>query len=480
MIEPPKYDRSQLYKDQFNGIAVDIINTARQEAEQVQQLAQDFAFQKSIEQINNIRDFLGSPENILGSELTKHGEIAEQVEVGIRNARSVLYGEEMKATFDGVGRTAPMDYLLDGVEIQSKFINGVNNNLNHVLEHMDKYQNFGRDGSYYHIPKDTHETIIRVMRGDDGELAKRTADAIREKVRLIEEQSGQPFESVVKPGISNYAEVQQGKVLSTLDNHQEQLEKENSNLKEQIVQDHQPSLSEALNAAAIAGAVGGTLTFATSVYAKYKQGKNPFKNQFTAEDWKDVGIDTAQGTAIGAISGGAIYWMTNYANMAAPFAAAVVSAAKGVGELVTQLDEGKINLHQFIDMGMMICAESAIVGLATVAGQTLIPIPVLGAVIGSLAGRMVAEFTASKATEIAKQIKEDMDNFLKILDSKLQGVIQTIDAEFDKLGELTVAAFDFERNKALLQSSVQLAEAYGVSKSKLITSHSELDDFMLN
>lgn len=472
------YDRSQLYKDQVSGSIIQTINEARIQDEIFKITAQDIAFTKAIEQIDQVRHFLGSPENILGSELTKHGEIAEHVEVGIRNARAALSQQAMPATFDGVGRTSPTDYLINGVDVQSKFINGINNNLNHVIEHMEKYSYFGRDGSYYHIPKDAHETISKIMAGENGGLAEKTANAIREKVHLIEQHSGQSFNTVVQPSVSNYADVQQGKVFATLDRHESELKEGNERIQDRIIQNHQPNLQEAATAASMAAAVGGALSLATSIYGKYKQGKNPFKGDYSPGDWMEIGIETAKGTGIAAVAGSSIYLMTNYASMSAPFAAAVVSAAKGVGSLVSQLNAGEIDFDQFIDMGMIVCSESAIVGVATVTGQTLIPIPVVGAVIGSLAGRMLAELATGKTTEVARRIRQEMDAFLKTLDEKLQHVFQVIDAEFDRLGKLTVAAFDLERNRDLLSSSVQLAQAYGVASEKIITSHNQLDDFM--
>lgn len=472
------YDCSQMYKDQVSGSIVQTINEARIQDEIIKITAQDAAFTKAIEQIDQVRHFLGSPENILGSELTKHGEIAEHVEVGIRNARAALSQQAMPATFDGVGRTAPTDYLINGVDVQSKFINGINNNLNHVLEHMEKYSYFGRDGSYYHIPKDAHETISKIMAGENGGLAEKTANSIREKVHLIEQQSGQSFNTVVQPSVSNYADVQQGKVFATLDGHESELKQGNEKIQDRIIQDHQPNLQEAATAASIAAAVGGALSLATSVYGKYKQGKNLFKGDYSPDDWMEVGIETAKGAGIAAVAGGSIYLMTNYASMSAPFAAAVVSAAKGVSSLVNQLNAGEIDFDQFIDMGMIVCSESAIVGVATVAGQTLIPLPLVGAVIGSLAGRILAEFATEKTAEVAKRIRQEMDNFLEMLDEKLQYVFQTINAEFDRLGNLTAAAFDLDRNRALLNSSVQLAQAYGVASGQIITNHSQLDDFM--
>lgn len=35
---------------------------------------------------------------------------------------------------------------------------------------------------------------------------------------------------------------------------------------------------------------------------------------------------------------------------------------------------GEIDLNEFTDLGLIVCAESAIVGAMTIAGQTLIPV----------------------------------------------------------------------------------------------------------
>lgn len=50
---------------------------------------------------------------------------------------------------------------------------------------------------------------------------------------------------------------------------------------------------------------------------------------------------------------------------------------------------GEIDLDKFTDLGLIVCAESAIVGAMTIAGQTLIPVPVLGALIGSISGKFL-------------------------------------------------------------------------------------------
>lgn len=476
-----RISRENQIPDQVNAAIVGVINDQRIRDEAIQLVAQDQALIKALEQIEAVREFLGNPEQILGSELTKHGEIAEHVEVGVRNARAALLQQEMPATFEGIGRTAAADYSIDSTFVQSKFINGISKNLDHVLKHMDKYADFGRDGSYYHIPKDTYETILRVKNGlpvDD--LSERTKATILDKIKLIEEQSGgKAFETVVQPSTSDYAEVQQGKVFETLDKRDQELKNDNAKIKEEIVDQHKPSLSGAAEAAAIAGAVGGVLSFGTALYSKYKQGRNPFKGEMSIEDWKEVGVTTTKGAAGGAITGGAVYLLTNNASLPAPFAGAVVIAAKGVYSLLSDYNEGKITFDEFVDLGLIVCSESAIVGLATAAGQTLIPIPILGAVIGSLAGKLLTEIATGKSADIAKRMRKEMDEFLAKVDAEYQAIIKKIDAEFERLGKLTETAFNVQRNIELLSASIDLARAYGVAETEIIHNHSELDEFML-
>jgi len=110
---------------------------------------QDRVFLGAMRELQAVRDFVGSPQNILGRAATKHGEIAERVHVGVSRAWDVLHGRAPTATFDAVPRTGPVDYRVDGVDIQSKYYNGLRNTLDGVAFHAEKYQGFaGGDGRY--------------------------------------------------------------------------------------------------------------------------------------------------------------------------------------------------------------------------------------------------------------------------------------------------------------------------------------------
>ncbi|WP_028880889.1 hypothetical protein [Terasakiella pusilla] len=472
--------KNQHTADQVSGAFINNINQIRITDELLQQQIQDNHFKSAIDQIDKVREFVGSPENILGSDKTKHGEIAEQVEVGIRNARSALNGDEFRATFEGVGRTAPEDYIIDGIQVQSKFLNGTNNNLSAVIEHMEKYSSFGRDGSFYHIPKNEYEIIQKIIDGKDVEgLKLSTIEAIKKKITEIETQSGLPFNEVVRPGQSDYNEVQQGVIHKTLDGHEETLSEQNQEIKEQISEDHQANLHEGLQATAIAAAVGATVSLTTGLYKKYKEGKKFYAGDFSLDDWKEVGVETSKGGAIGATSGAAIYTLTNYAQLSAPFAAAMVSAVKGIGSLASDLEKGEINQEEFIELSYIVCSETAIVGFATVAGQAAIPIPVLGSVIGSLAGTLIAKSLGSNNMITTKKIREDLEVYLNQLDEKYKILVQEITTEFDKLGSLTEAAFNIENNLKALHISAELAAAHGVKKESIMNSVHDVDTFML-
>ena len=59
--------RDHLIRDQVSAVVVDSINNHRIQSELTSQLAQDAAFTKALEQVDKVRDFVGSPNKILGS-----------------------------------------------------------------------------------------------------------------------------------------------------------------------------------------------------------------------------------------------------------------------------------------------------------------------------------------------------------------------------------------------------------------------------
>ncbi|MBA2661587.1 MAG: hypothetical protein H0U74_04790 [Bradymonadaceae bacterium] len=448
-------------------------------------LAQDGAFLKAFREMQAVRTFIGSRHTILGSEATKHGEIAEQVHVGVRRAMDALNGLSPSASFDGVGRFDAVDYKVDGVSIQSKYINGIQRTLDHIKSHAEKYPEFAAGNSRYHIPRDQFEQLEQLTAtGEIDGFADRSAQTLQRKLREIELATGRHRSELIEPGEATYSEVQQGKIHETVESREKGIADRNEELKEAARVRHGPSFEGLAKASALGAAAGGGVRIGQACWVKYREGKNPFKGDFSVQDWKDVGVEGGKGAAGGAVAGGALYVLTNSTDLAAPFAGAMVSGLMGMGSLVNQYHAGEINADEFAEMAHFVAVDAAIVGLASAAGQVLIPIPILGAFIGSLAGKVAA---STLKASLGKAEQELIDRLARYeawaygqLDDEYQAVLTKLDSYFGNLESLAALAFDENVNLALrLQVSIQFAEAVGVPTEKILRTTDDIDAFMM-
>ena len=180
----------------------------RSEAISLRLASQDRAFLDALSEMQKVRDFVGRPEAILGSPATKHGEIAEQVHVGVKRAYDLLQGKSPSVTFEGVPRTGPVDYIDGGIDVQSKYINGIRNTLDHVIGHAEKYPDFAQGDGIYNIPSDQAAQLDELRRtGAIEGLSEKSARTIQRKLDEIQAATGRSPESIIEPGEATYAEV---------------------------------------------------------------------------------------------------------------------------------------------------------------------------------------------------------------------------------------------------------------------------------
>ena len=213
------------------------------------------------------------------------------------------------------------------------------------------------------------------------------------------------------------------------------------------------------------------------------RGKNPFHGEFSAEDWMDIGVDTAKGASGGAVAGGALYLLTNATELSAPFAGALVSGMMGLGRLVGHYHSGKIDGAQFLNLSLLVVSDAAIVGVAAMAGATLIPVPMLGAFVGSIAGRLVASTIRERfgdvAPDLAARVEAYESQAIAKLDESLQDELRRLDSWFGNLAEWSRIAFDEATNSEVrLAASVRIAEAVRVPEHHILRSASDTDAFI--
>lgn len=462
-------------------------NAANQMVEAQHRLAE------SLECIENVRDFSSNPSGILGSMATKHGEIAEHVEVEIRNGRNILNGLRPDASFPGGtnGRIAPEDYIIGGINVQSKFLNGFNNSLKAVIGHLDKYPDFASKG-YYHIPRNQFEIINRIANGETVEgISTHSISKCKELITTIEQQSGKPFSEVVFPGTSTYAEVQLGTIDRTLDGYESEFQ---STHKEQVSEIRQErdaakaaanhitdfSLKEGLKYGAISASITGGVSAAISIYSKIKGGKKI--SEFSLADWKDIGIDAGKNSLKGGISGIGIYTLSKGCNFSAPFAGAVASAAVGVASLLVDYRNGKLTEQDFSSATNALCVEAGLSAVGAAIGQVIIPIPILGAVIGTAVTKASIEVTryicSKDEARLIEKMESDYKSAVDSLSKEAQKIIAQMDSYYTILGGFIEAALSVD-SADRLNGSVELCRFVNVPESDITHSTKELDNFIL-
>lgn len=464
---------------------ISYLNQARLDELIIKLNQQDINLEESLKELEEIKQFIGDPTHILGSATTKHGEIAEHMQVNFANARRAIQGLSKNHTFDGVGRTAPEDYIRDGQQVQSKFYNGLKSTFfgkHALLEHMETYPDFVKNGGSYDIPKDQYEKMVELLdkykknpsqlNTSDYNLAKKIDDFLNSK--------GMELGKDINPSVAEYKEVQQGTVNQTINREENSIHEEDVKRREQAYQNARPTLKEGVTAVGVSSTVEGGITFCISVARKRKE-KN--FSEFTVDDWKEVGIDTGKGAVKGGIRGGVIYTLTNFTATPANVASAYVTAAFGIVSQTKALEEGKVSEEDFIINCETICLDVTVSAIASVVGQALIPIPILGAVVGNVTGEFIYELCKKQGTAksqiVIEKYHKEIARLNQQLDADLYALILKVRKELQKFNELEQFAFDEDVNKAFL-GSIKLATELGVPEEKILMTMEDTDNFFMN
>jgi hypothetical protein len=415
-----------------------------------------------------------------------HGFIAEVAEAGVGNARSRIRGEG--AVYQWVNDNGPVDLIRGGVEIQQKFVAaGGRFGLGAVAEHLEKYPGFVTSGGKYQIPGDHFDVIRRLHdmpREEAGRLLTRSGDGPSfrdwERVQAFFKESSVGIESL-EPSTLEYHEVQRGAYESTLQAEKDSLHSTDQTLRNDAYQASRPKLKEGAKATLVAAAVEGGTAFVMAVVEKRREGKK--LKDFTGDDWIDIGGGTGLGVVRGGVRGFSIYSLTNFTATSAAVASSIVTAAFGIAEQANKLRRGEINELEFIENAELVALEAAVSGLSSFVGQALIPVPVLGAVIGNTVGMVMYSAVSSSLSKreaelIALYLEEQ-----RVLDEHLaadyQELINRLDASMaDYLGVLE-RAFSPDVEIALL-GSVELALALGVAVDEVLDSEQKTFTYFLD
>lgn len=420
-----------------------------------------------------------------GGQYGMHGFIAEVAECGIGNAREQIEGKA--PIYEWINDNGPEDLRRGATLIQQKFVNGGGHlSLQAIRMHLNAYPDFLDNGGVYQIPEDHYEKIkwlLSISEKEANKMPTSTGDFSLKQWREVHEffENGDIPLDKVEPSKLKYSEVQKGTYEQTFSKEKDSLRKRNQERKEQAYNKSKPTLSEGAKATAAAAAIEGAMALCLGIAEKRKSGKK--FNAFDEEDWKEIAATTGKGTLKGSIRGASIYTLTNFTATPAAVASAMVTATFGIAEQAYQLKQGNVNEQRFIENTEMLCLDASVSALSSFAGQILIPVPVLGAVIGNTVGTMMYQIAKDNLSAREQKIFEEYAEAVRQLDVSLQDQYQEFVDEIGKdtklFMELLNRAFAPDIRVAF-EGSIDLAKSCGVPVDEILDSKEKIASYFMD
>lgn len=422
-----------------------------------------------------------------GGDYGGHGFIAEFAEAGIVNARRAIEG--LNPIVKVLNDNGPADLLIGRNTIQMKFYNNLRDELDQSFLYSAKMKMM--------FPKDHVLVFEKIMAGakevefNGKRLSIKQITDIRQTINDITKSKGlTSYKSWMKSSVLNYNDAQKNSIHSLLDSEEKNIRKtvrlkqQELNGKRLVAQKHAlPNLKEAGKVARNAAFLQGGLALLSSVYGKYKEGKSIF--EFEESDWLDCGLETVEGAVKGYISGFAIYGHTNVCKMSAPNASAFVTVTYGMIDIITKFRTSRLTEEEFINLVTLSALDASFATIGACIGQIMIPIPVLGSVVGSIATSIIWEIGKGILNEreqnIIQDYRENLNSYIKTLDENYLVIYNEIIEKYKKLGEIQEYSFDLSINTKLrFKYSIEMAENLEIEDKKILHDLSEIDSYFLD
>ena len=420
-----------------------------------------------------------------GGSCGMHGFIAEVAECGVGNARSLIEGGGK--VYEWIDDNGPDDLKRGSELIQQKFVNsGGHLSLQAIKKHFSDYPDYLNEGGKYQIPADHYERIKRLLSISEDEanrLQTSNGDFSLKQWREVHEffaTNDIPIEKI-EPSHLEYSEVQKGTYRKTLSSEKKVLKERKDERTNTAITENAPSLKEGFKATIGAAAVEGGMAFCLGIIRKIRSGKKLV--EFGYDDWMEITSDTGEGALKGTVRGSSIYILTNYTKTTAESASAMVTASFGIAEQSFLLRNGALNETEFILNSEVICLDAAISALSSFAGQVIIPIPVLGAVIGNAVGTMMYQLAKDsfekREQSIIQGYLDSIYNYTEYLDNQYQEYVSSISEYMISFMSLVDKAFAMDPFVAF-SGSIKMAKLLGVPSDETLDSKEKIYAYFMD
>lgn len=120
--------------------------------------------------------------------------------------------------------------------------------------------------------------------------------------------------------------------------------------------------------------------------------------------------------------------------------------------------------------------------ISALLGQVVIPLPILGAIIGNVTGMYLYNITKEHGLNQEQLLVEGyqtgMLELIKKLDEQYYALLQLLEENLKKYKSMMELAFDLDINNAF-ESSIKFARYNEVPEEKILKTKSDIDAFFL-
>lgn len=473
----------EMGKDQlivlYNQVQEELRQTALQADLTQINMNQSLAIQELKETLNIIQKQL--IETNRGGESGMHGFIAEAMETGIGNAKRLFNGDSR--IFQWLNDNGPSDIKIGNVDVQMKFyasddLYGLKACQTHLRAHPD----YLKSGAKYQIAKDQYQAMSRIYRMSESEavrLSRSDPEILKQwqRIHSFFEQPGNMKFKDVMPAQTTLDEVQKKTYQDTIAAEKKAINRSARKQRAEARENHQATLADGLKTAAAGAALEGGLNAAKEIFSHLKDKKI---TEMTSEDW----IEVLQAAGLGALKGGArggfVFFATDTLNMNSQTAAMAASMLINSAELVYQFKTGNLSEMEMLGKLVESSANTALSCAGAAVGQAVIPVPVIGPLVGSITASFLGQIAGISKDKVIdaelKKLQDSLDVQYKGLNDEYKQYLTFIQQDFEVFLGLLINAFS-DDPWTQMKGSIDLASYAGVPEEKILFNMEDGEDY---
>lgn len=419
-----------------------------------------------------------------GGSKGMHGFIAEVAQWGLGNAKRQIEGD--RPIYKWVNDNGTADLLRDNTPIQMKFsAAGGHLSLQAILKHMEMYPDYLKNGGKYQIPADHYERIKWLLSIPESQANKMPTSTHAFSLRQWREVHDLLDNNIIsldsiEPSDLRYKDVQQETYEQTLASEEGKLKSRNQERKKEAYQESKPTMAEGAKATFVAAGVEAATAFILGIIKKRQSGKR--FSDFDEDDWKDIAGNTGIGAVKGSVRGASLYVLSNFTATPAAVANGLVTASFSIAEQAHQFRTGRIDETTFIANSEIVCLDAAVSATSSLLGQSLIPVPIFGAIIGNAVGTMIYKIAqdnlSAKEQAILCSYFSEINQLKSDLEKQYGKLLSDLSADMTLYFNILEQAFSTNPRLAII-GSVELAKQMGVPCGDILDTKAKIDSYFL-